>query len=105
MYKTEVVCKERSYNLEDSLLEFNAWLKEQIDKIPKEYLDSATIEIESWVEYDTPSTELIITYDRPETKEEVLIREKKESTHRREMRLKELEQLAMLKKKYERVNS
>lgn len=84
------------------LLDAIATLQRIAESIPEEFRSSASLRVDSEIEYDMNKVLIEIYYDRPETNEEVAERKKVEGdeTHRREQG--ELAQLAALKAKYER---
>ena len=53
------------------------WLNSFLEKIPRKYRKTATIEFNSEMEYDMPCTQLCISYYRSETTEEYAIRYKR----------------------------
>ena len=52
------------------LMEFRDWLHTKIMEIPKEYLETATIEFDCDTSYDSSYANIEISYERPETDEE-----------------------------------
>jgi len=81
--------------------EFVAWFAEKISEIPVEYRETAQIDIDSSSCYDSSFASIEIFYDRPETDDEMSLREHEELRKQREQELRELQTLATLKKKYE----
>ena len=60
--------------------EFMAFWQSQLDKIPKEFMDSALIEIDSESDgYGGSSVDMQVSYKRPESDREIEVREQKES--------------------------
>lgn len=51
------------------------WLELFLYKVPEAYRKTATIEFSSEMEYDLPSTQLRISYYRPESDQEFAVRE------------------------------
>lgn len=84
--------------------EFIAYFKEKIDLIPKEFLDSAKIELYMDADYGDGIISLRIGYSRPETEKEESDRRISEKTDRKKrndfVKKNELNQLKLLKEKY-----
>ncbi len=104
--KRVVVFDEEQYDGEwppISATECVAWFTKKIETIPSEHRATATIEIDSVDSYeDTSYARIVISYDRPETDDEMMIREKEELRCREEQEARELRTLAGLKAKYEK---
>lgn len=85
-----------------NLKEFSDWTQKLLTKVPKEFQDSASIEIEVEDDYDGEhNVTLDISYLRPYTLADQ-IKEQAEQQERDSASIdKELKQLARLKKKYE----
>lgn len=79
-----------------------AWFSAKVEDIPQEFRSTAKIEIEGFGGYEGSAyANIKITYVRPETDEEVAERELKESNQKSQQELRERQQLAALKAKYE----
>lgn len=85
-----------------SLEGFVAWVTQQLNSIPVAHRGSARIEISSVSSWeDSHYSRITITYDRPETDEEMRGRLERVAQQGRERQSHELATLAALKKKYE----
>lgn len=81
--------------------EYIAWFTEKLECIPAEYRATASIDIDSVSSYeDSHYARIQITYIRPETDEEVVIREAQEQAREAARKAFDLKQLAALKEKY-----
>ena len=68
------------YNIPEKADEFMAFWQSELDKIPKEFMDSARIEFEFESDgYGYSSTSIKITYEMPESDIDAEVREQKES--------------------------
>ena len=89
----------------EKLVPFIEWLQEALNQISPAYRDSADIELRTDSSYDTPCMTLKVTYDRPETAEEIADREMEERVLReRDKRATERAERAQyerLRRKYE----
>ena len=93
--------EEISYDTPDNPKEFMKYFQDKIDLIPEKYKDIAIIELESdYGEYDSTRLNFSIYYERDETAEEREYRELKIITEESFVREKELNQLKMLREKY-----
>lgn len=59
-----------------SLKEFTKWFAEQVEKIPSQYIESASLEFGSRNCYEDSYANIKVSYERPETDEEFAAREK-----------------------------
>lgn len=91
----------RHWDVPDKLSAFMAELQEAIGEIPEEYRDDARVEIDVDTQYDVSHADFIIRYYRPETDQEMTIREEREDRYRRDIEANERRKLAELKAKYE----
>lgn len=99
------VARVREYEMENSVYKFHAWLEAQTAKIPAQWSGSARIEIENEDNgYSGPSytAYVVVSYDRPETDEEMSVRLGGERAQAQLREEAERRQLAALKAKYER---
>ena len=77
------------------------WFKDKLDSIPEEYRASAKIELDSESGYEgCHYASINIHYDRPESDDEVSIREREVNNRIESARDRDLQQLARLKLKY-----
>lgn len=85
----------------EDAIEFIAFFQEKLASIPEEFRSSAIIEVDSISGYEGSSYASInIYYYRPETEEEVKVRESKAQNKAELLRQRELKQLEELKRKY-----
>jgi hypothetical protein len=85
----------------DDALACLGWFQSKVDKIPAEYRDSATIEIDSRSGYEgSHYARIRICYWRPETPEETAERNAKIERNLRDREAQERLQLAALSAKY-----
>lgn len=98
--KTIIVCDEK--DLEDTIpdtpQEFLDFWQQKIDLIPEQYLSATGIELAT--EWDSGAITLSISYDRPETEDEKIAREYRDSNIAKEVRRRDLATLAELQAKY-----
>ena len=86
---------------EENAIKFLAWFEEKINSIPKEFKDSAKVELEAVSSYGGCAYASIeIYYYRPETDEEEIARKAKEQNKAELQKQRELRQLEELKRKY-----
>jgi len=86
---------------EENAAKFLAWFEEKINSIPKEFRDSAKVELEAVPGYEHCAYASIeIYYYRPETDEEEIARKAKEQNRAELKKQLELRQLEELKRKY-----
>ena len=104
--KRVVVFDEEKYDGEwppTSAPECVAWFTKKLETIPLEYTATATVEIDSVDRYEgTSYAHIVISYNRPETDDEVADREKEELRRQEAQKALELRSLAALKAKYEK---
>ena len=90
--------------LPEKLSDLIAWLEEYRDRAPPEYRDEVVCEIGSEVMWGYPETHICISYERPETDEEMIAREDREAWERKKtearQRNQDLADLERLRKKY-----
>ena len=63
------------YNIPKKPIDFIAFWKEKFMEVPEEFRDTARIIIEAETEYGDPVLNIMISYSRPETVDEMRIRE------------------------------
>ena len=80
--------------------EFMAFWQEKIDLIPQEFRCSGRAYIEPYPFGDSSSLFLEISFERPETEEEAIIRTRNEIHVRERTKARELSELAILQAKY-----
>jgi len=97
----ETAYSEHTYMVPTSLLEFQKWLAGIIAKIPVKYRSKASIEIESYQEWDCTCTDVVISYWRPETEAEAKERKESDRARTKQQQDRELAELKKLKIKYE----
>lgn len=85
----------------ESPAEFMAFWQACIDRIPAEYIDTAAIRLEPWINFDVGAIEFSITYTRPETEKEKTARENKEQEWLEYEKRHALERFEMIKKKHD----
>jgi hypothetical protein len=96
-----VFSTENGNSLPYNVVELIAFLQEQLAKVPEEYRTAAVFDADAhtdWDGYGYVATR--ITYDRPETDDEVLARLKAEQLQALAQRDQELAELARLQAKY-----
>lgn len=81
----------------EDFLEF--W-RQKFDKIPPEYRSSGNIEMEAEQIYDVPYVKILVSYKRPENKEEEEYRKNKEKRIQDDIKEREIRELKRLKEKY-----
>ena len=83
--------------------EFIEWCQNQINKIPEEYQENATIDfnIGEMPYEDWPYVFLTIEYERHETELEKKIIKRQEKRREEDLRIVEMKELERLKEKYE----
>ncbi len=82
-------------------VDFVKWMNARLAEIPDQYMDSAIINIDSYVSHDEACATIRITYETPETDEEMADRALKENEMQARQKAGELRLLASLKAKYE----
>jgi uncharacterized protein (UPF0128 family) len=84
--------------LPETLYEFHKWIKNILKEIPEEQKKSATIELDRW----THGIDLVISYNRPETEEEINTRLTIEKQQLLGKTILEKQEYERLKKKFEK---
>ena len=84
-----------------TLVEFIAWATDILEAIPDEYQKITRISIEGEDHYDQALAEMKITYERPETPEEIVLDRQADERAANHQKERELKKLAELKAKYE----
>jgi len=90
-------------SIPESREEFMAFWEEKFDRVPEQYHDSITIEIDAESDYGEPVLEVNVTYKQPYTVAELAeLASLDQAADRREavIRSNELEQLKRLQEKY-----
>lgn len=86
------------------LMDVLSWFIKQLNEIPQEYRESARCEVDTTSSedglYDSYYTAIEISYERPETDEELAARELKELEHRTDVETRERNALRVLKARY-----
>lgn len=88
------------YDLDGTLAGAVAMLTRIMNDIPEEYRDSATVDFSCYEEYGGATSELTISYWRPETDEEMADRNALYARRAREIEERERAILQALKQKY-----
>ena len=86
-----------------SLIDLNKFINEQLEKIPKEYRENASFEINGDCYYDAHDTYIFISYTRPATKEEIEKEERYYINLNNVQQASEIETLKALQEKYPNV--
>ena len=89
-----------NYDLPTKPDEFIAFFEEKIALVPNEYRDSARVEVEADIYYDSTKLNVMVSYKRLETDEEENARLKREKEQKAWKENQELCQLEKLKEKY-----
>lgn len=88
------------YDLPDNLVKLIEFLKVKLDEVPKEYRDSALMDIEALSNWGDPCLEATISYRRPLNKEEVAKERKDQRESRKRSKEIEMAELKRLQAKY-----
>lgn len=80
---------------------FREWLEDKREEIPEEFMASAMIQIDSKISYGQSLATIKVSYDRPETPQEVAARQAKEQARMGEQERQERALLEALQRKYE----
>ena len=80
--------------------EFLKFFTEKINLIPPEFMDTAQIEIEPNMDYDSPVMDLNIYYMRPETEKEISEKEQRENEQKELQKERDIKLIIELKKKH-----
>lgn len=86
------------------LADFLLWVERLKDKIPEEYHHTARVVISAEMHYEQEFPTCVVSYTRPETKEETERRKKQEHRDRTSRELYERAQYEALKAKFESLN-
>lgn len=94
---------EINYTIPTNPIEFMKYWQELLNRVPSEYKESTTIELEPSDDgYGCNTLDLTINYTRPETSEEATARLANQVTRQDIQTEKELKQLEYLKNKYQK---
>jgi hypothetical protein len=77
-----------------------AWFQSELDDVPAEFRDKARIDITSEEVYESSKAIIEISYDRPETDEEMQERERFALAQQEQRRVSDLRTLARLQAEY-----
>lgn len=88
-----------THDTRQNLAEVINWLTTKLADVPEPYRDTATIEFYSYDGSDV--TELVIEYDRPETREEAAERDRAETNRALAAEAFQRQQYEILKAKFE----
>lgn len=86
----------------ENAIEFTKWLGDLMAQVPAEYAGTARLEIDSIGSYENSHYATVsFMYDRPETDEEEAVRLANNRRAAEAQRSRELQQLEVLRRKYE----
>jgi len=90
--KVSTICDKEMWDIPSNPKDFMAYWQELFNEVPKQYKDSAKIEMEAIVRYGSATIECTIYYEREETDEEEMKREsriKHDESRRNERKMQE----------------
>lgn len=105
MNKTIIIYRAGRFSWKDSwppenAVAFRDWLNAKLATIPPEHLEHAKVEIKSESTQDSHAPTIKISYERPETPEEIATRERRETERQAEREARDRETWEWLKKRF-----